>query len=77
MRLSARRGLRIRKRSSSNSVEDSEIGSPSRVTSRLALSTFRSPTLSASAAGGVSWVERRSKPRRRATSSSRLNGLVM
>ena len=39
MRLSARRGLRMRKRSSSNSVEESEIGSPSRLTSRLAVST--------------------------------------
>ena len=39
MRLSARRGLRIRKRSNSNSVEESDIGVPSRLTSRLAASS--------------------------------------
>jgi len=73
---STRRGLRIRNRSSSYSVAVNEIGSPPRDTSWLSSSSVRSPTTRTLPSVRAIALVRRMRPRSRATTSSRLNGLV-
>ena len=73
---STRFGLRMKYRSSSNSVAVRRMSSPPRVTSWLSSSIVRSPTTSVASSRDETAPVRRSRARRRATTSSRLNGLV-
>ncbi|CKS75496.1 Uncharacterised protein [Mycobacterium tuberculosis] len=63
-------------RSSSNSVDVNDTGSPARITSWLSSSSTKSPTTSWAPLSTVVTPVRRSNARSRSTTSSMLNGLV-